>query len=165
MDVWPTPTRDGRHRKENRYLHRRLLERAIPRALRCFPTLQYIFFPCRNDLLLLTLIGWIKINSLHEQKCFINQATTRFCAKADVSHLFRRSIMKTPMNLLDRLNGIYSAKSEVPINWLVAAQRDTLDLFLSFLRRALLKRSMREALNQVHARQNSKSVFSVDSSH
>lgn len=24
------------------------------------------------------------------------------------------------MNLLDRLNGIYSAKSEVPINWLVA---------------------------------------------
>lgn len=38
------------------------------------------------------------------------------------------------MNLLDRLNGIYSAKSEVPINWLVAARRDALDLFPHFLR-------------------------------
>lgn len=48
-------------------------------------------FLCRNDLLLLTLIGWIKINSLHEQKGFINHAATRARAKADVSHLFRRS--------------------------------------------------------------------------
>lgn len=48
-------------------------------------------FLCSNDLLLLTLIGWIKINSLHEQKGFINHAATRFFAKADVSHLFRRS--------------------------------------------------------------------------
>lgn len=54
--------------------------------------------------------------------------------------------MKTPMNLLDRLNGIYSAKSEMPINWLVVTRRDTLDLF--FLRRPLLKRSMRRALNR-----------------
>lgn len=80
----------------------------------------------------------------------------------------QQSITKTPMNLLDRLNGIYSAKSEVPINWLVAARRDTLDLFLSFLPRALLQRSMREALNRGRARQNSKSVLdavSVDSSH
>lgn len=40
----------------------------------------------------------------------------------------QQSIMKMPMNLLDRLNGIYSAKSEVPINWLVATLCDTLDL-------------------------------------
>lgn len=53
----------------------------------------------------------------------------------------QQSITKTPMNLLDRLNGIYSAKSEVPINWLVAARRDALDLFPHFLRRSLLKRS------------------------
>lgn len=55
----------------------------------------------------------------------------------------QKSIMKTPMNRLDRLNGIYSAKSEVPINWLVATRRDTLDLLPYFLQRALLKRSMR----------------------
>lgn len=48
----------------------------------------------------------------------------------------QQSIMKMPMNLLDRLNGIYSAKSEVPINWLVAARRDTLDLFSCFRTRA-----------------------------
>lgn len=36
--------------------------------------------------------------------------------------------MKMPMNLLDRLNGIYSAKSEVPTNWLGATLCDTLDL-------------------------------------
>lgn len=46
---------------------------------------------CRNDLLLLTLIGWIKINSLHEQRGFINHAGTRARAKADVAHPFRRS--------------------------------------------------------------------------
>ena len=34
------------------------------------------------------------------------------------------------MNLLDRLNGIYSAKSEVQTNWLVATLRDTLDLYV-----------------------------------
>lgn len=53
-------------KKKNAYLRRRLLERAIPRAPRCFPTLQHIFSFCRNDLFLLTLIAWIKINSLHE---------------------------------------------------------------------------------------------------
>lgn len=42
----------------------------------------------------------------------------------------QQSIMKMTMNLLDRLNGIYSAKSEVPTNWLVATLRDTLDLSL-----------------------------------
>lgn len=41
----------------------------------------------------------------------------------------QQSITKTPMNLPDRLNGIYSARSEVPINWLVASRRDALDLF------------------------------------
>lgn len=40
----------------------------------------------------------------------------------------QQSIMKMPMNLLDRLNGIYSAKSEVQTNWLIATLRDTLDL-------------------------------------
>lgn len=40
----------------------------------------------------------------------------------------QQSIMKMPMNLLDRLNGIYSAKSEVATNWLVATPCDTLDL-------------------------------------
>lgn len=40
----------------------------------------------------------------------------------------QQSIMKMPMNLLDSLNGIYSAESEVPINRLVAALCDTLDL-------------------------------------
>lgn len=40
----------------------------------------------------------------------------------------QQSIMKMPMNLLDRLNGIYSAKSEVPTNWLGATLCDTLDL-------------------------------------
>lgn len=53
--------------------------------------------------------------------------------------------MKTPMNLLDRLNGIYPSKSEVPINWLVVAGCDTLDLYPPFLRRALLERSTTEA--------------------
>lgn len=38
--------------------------------------------------------------------------------------------MKMAMNLPDRLNGIYSAKSEVQINWLVTVLRDTLDLSL-----------------------------------
>lgn len=42
----------------------------------------------------------------------------------------QQSIMKMPMNLLDRLNGIYSAKSEVPTNWLAATLRDTLDLYV-----------------------------------
>lgn len=40
----------------------------------------------------------------------------------------QQSIMKMPMNLPDRLNGIYSAKSEVQTNWLVATLCDTLDL-------------------------------------
>lgn len=40
----------------------------------------------------------------------------------------QQSIMKMAMNLPDRLNGIYSAKSEVPINCFVAALCDTLDL-------------------------------------
>lgn len=42
----------------------------------------------------------------------------------------QQSIMKMPMNLLDRLNGIYSAKSEVPTNWLAATLCDTLDLYV-----------------------------------
>lgn len=42
----------------------------------------------------------------------------------------QQSIMKMAMNLPDRLNGIYSAKSEVQINWLVSALCDTRDLSL-----------------------------------
>lgn len=42
----------------------------------------------------------------------------------------QQSIMKMAMNLPDRLNGIYSAKSEVQINWLVTALCDTRDLSL-----------------------------------
>lgn len=50
------------------------------------------------------------------------------------------------MNLLGRLNGIYSAKSEVPINWLVAVMP------LTFSRisppRSLLTWSTRDAMSQ-----------------
>lgn len=43
----------------------------------------------------------------------------------------QQSIMKTLMNLLDSLNGIYFAKKiEVPTNWLVVTLRDTLDLYV-----------------------------------
>lgn len=59
------------------------------------------------------------------------------------------------MNLPDRLNGIYSARSEVPINWRVATRRDALDLFPHFLRGSLLKRSTN------HGGRNSKGVLDV----
>lgn len=75
--------------------------------------------------------------------------------------------METPMNLLGRLNGIYSAKSGVPTNRRVAARRSTLDLFLCFLH-ALPQRSMGGALIPGHARRVSACIwgaFSVDRGH
>lgn len=45
-------------------------------SLAVLPHSSVHVFHCRNDLLLLTLIGWIKINSPHEQQGFINHTAT-----------------------------------------------------------------------------------------
>lgn len=55
--------------------------------------------------------------------------------------------MKMLMNLLDRLNGIYSAKSEVPANWLPSPRRAVPLTFLCSRRPQTLKLSMRKALS------------------
>lgn len=91
VDTRRIPTRDRGNRKGKSPPTPALIRKSNSTSPAVLPHSSAHVFLCRNDLLLLTLIGWIKINSLHEQKGFINHAATRFCAKADVSHLFRRS--------------------------------------------------------------------------
>lgn len=122
---------------------------------------------CRNDLLLLTLIGWIKINSLHEQRGFINHAATRARATADVAHPFRRSAIDHGNAHESSWQVKWYLLCKKPTNRRVAARRCTLDLFLCFLR-ALRQRSMSSALIPGPARRVSAGVwgaFSVDCGH